>query len=301
LEILVGQLAALGTSIFFSFTSTLFTIAGRQVGAIVVNRTRLLLAAFILMMVHFTILGRFLPTDASSEHWIWLSLSGIVGLVLGDVFLFQAFVWIGPRLSMLMMSLAPVMATLLAWSFLDESLNTLQIAGILVTMVGIAWVVLERGRRTTADSTNPNLWRGIIFGLGAAAGQAGGLILAKLGLAGDFNPISGNVIRMIAAATVLWGITLLRGKALETFSIIRQNRQAALLMSIGVLTGPVLGVSLSLLAVQRTEVGVASTLMALPPVFLLPISRVVFKEQFGWNAILGTIVAISGVALLFLV
>jgi drug/metabolite transporter (DMT)-like permease len=105
---------------------------------------------------------------------------------------------------------------------------------------------------------------------------------------------------MVAAASLLWGITLVQGKALDTLSTLRQNRQAALLMFIGVITGPVLGVSLSLLAVQRIEVGVASTLMALSPVFLLPISRVVFKEQFGWNAIVGTFVAISGVAILFL-
>jgi drug/metabolite transporter (DMT)-like permease len=179
---LIGELAALGTSIFFSFTSILFTIAGRQVGAIIVNRTRLLLAVLVLMVIHFSIHGRLLPIDAPVERWIWLSLSGIVGLVLGDAFLFQAFIWIGPRLSMLMMSLAPVIATLLAWFFLDETLMTIQIVGILVTVGGIALVVLERAGSASKNSQNPNHWRGIIFGLGAAIGQAGGLILAKLGL-----------------------------------------------------------------------------------------------------------------------
>jgi drug/metabolite transporter (DMT)-like permease len=297
----IGELAALGTSFFFSFTSTLFTLAGRQVGAIVVNRTRLLLAVLVLMLIHLTFLGRLLPLDASYEHWIWLGLSGIVGLVLGDAFLFQAFIWIGPRLSMLMMSLAPVSATLLAWFFLNETLSGWQITGILITISGIVWVVLERGETARMNSANPNHWRGILFGLGAAIGQAGGLILAKLGLAGDFNPISGNAIRMVTAAGLLWGITLIQGRAIETIAIIHRNRQAAMFMSIGVVTGPVLGVSLSLLAVQRAEVGVASTLMALPPVFLLPISRLIFKEQFGWRAIIGTIIAIVGVALLFLV
>jgi drug/metabolite transporter (DMT)-like permease len=298
---LIGELAALGTSFFFSFTSTLFTLAGRQVGAMVVNRTRLLLAVLVLMLIHFTFLGSLLPTDASSDHWVWLGLSGIVGLVMGDAFLFQAFIWIGPRLSMLMMSLAPVIATLLAWFFLDETLGIWQIAGILITISGIVWVVMERSEAAKMHSANPNHWRGILFGLGAATGQAGGLILAKLGLSGNFNPISGNAIRMVSAAALLWAITLVQGKAVETISTIHQNRRAASFMLIGAITGPVLGVSLSLLAVQNAEVGVASTLMALPPVFLLPISRLIFKEQFGWRAILGTIVAIIGVALLFLV
>jgi drug/metabolite transporter (DMT)-like permease len=301
LSALIGELAALGTSFFFSFTSTLFTLAGRQVGAIVVNRMRLLIAMLVLMLIHLVFMGRFLPLDASPEHWIWLGLSGIVGLVFGDIFLFQAFVWIGPRLSMLMMSLAPVIATLLAWFFLDETLSKWQIAGILITISGIGWVVMERGGSTRVNSSNPNHWRGILFGLGAAVGQAGGLILAKLGLTGDFNPISANAIRMVAAAALLWGITLIQGKAVETITIIHRNRRAAWFMLIGVVTGPVLGVSLSLLAVQKAEVGVASTLMALPPVFLLPISRLIFKEQFGSRAIIGTIIAIIGVALLFLV
>jgi drug/metabolite transporter (DMT)-like permease len=190
---------------------------------------------------------------------------------------------------------------MLAWFFLNETLSSWQIAGILVTIGGIAWVVMERGGSARLNSTNPNHWRGILFGLGAAFGQAGGLILAKLGLAGDFSPISGNAIRMVTAAALLWGITLIQGKALETITIIRHNRRAVLFMFVGVITGPVLGVSLSLLAVQKAEVGVASTLMALPPVFLLPISRLIFKEQFGWRAIAGTIIAIVGVAMLFLV
>lgn len=82
----------------FSFTSSFFTLAGRQVEAVIVNRVRLLLAAILLMLIHFMLLGSFLPLSATPERWFWLGLSGIVGLVLGDSFLFQAFIWIGPRL-----------------------------------------------------------------------------------------------------------------------------------------------------------------------------------------------------------
>ena len=71
-------------------------------------------------------------------------------------------------------------------------------------------------------------------------------------------------------------------------------------MALGALIGPVLGVSASLLAVQHAEIGVASTLMALPPVIVLPISYFVFKEKVGWQAIAGTLLAIVGVAVLFL-
>jgi drug/metabolite transporter (DMT)-like permease len=82
---------------------------------------------------------------------------------------------------------------------------------------------------------------------------------------------------------------------------LKTEPKALRFVAIGVVTGPLIGVSLSLFAVQQTEIGVASTLMALPPVFLLPISFVFFKERFGWSAIAGTFVAIAGVAMLFLV
>ena len=94
----IGELAAVITSITFAVNSTLFTVAGRKVGAMVVNRMRLAAASLFLAAGGWIITGTPWPVDAGWERWIWLGLSGIVGLVIGDAFLFQAFVWIGPRL-----------------------------------------------------------------------------------------------------------------------------------------------------------------------------------------------------------
>ena len=295
----IGELAALGTSLAFSFGSIFFSLAGRRLNAIVVNRARLVIALIFLGITHWTIFGSLLPLNAAPQRWFWLSLSGVVGLVLGDILLFQAFIWIGPRLSMLMMSLAPVIASLQAWIFLGETLNAGQIFGILIVLGGIAWVVLEASE--TQNGVNLNYQRGILYGLGAAVGQATGFVLAKNGLTGDFSPISGNLIRMLAAVVVLWGGALFQGQIKHTFVKIRANRLGMLYILVASFFGPFIGVSLSLLAVQFTEVGVASSLMALPPVFLLPISYILFKERFGWGAILGTLLAMVGVALLFLV
>jgi len=295
----LGEIAALLTSLAFSVTSTMFTLAGRQMGSVVVNRIRLILAVLLLALTHWFLLGSLLPLDAEPQRWLWLGLSGIVGLVLGDAFLFQAFIWIGPRLSMLMMSLAPVIAALVAWIFLGEHLSIGQIAGIVITIAGIAWVILERGGNRQRQ--NRDYARGLIFGLGAAAGQALGLVLAKNGLGGDFSPISGNLIRMLTAMITLWGVTIFQRQACVTYSHFKAAPRALRFLVIGVITGPFLGVSLSLFAVQQSAVGVASTLMTLPPIFLLPISYIFFKERFGWGAIAGTFVAITGVALLFLV
>ena len=276
----------------------MFTAASRRIGSLVVNRTRLVIAAIFLSITHWIVLGTFLPLNAAPDRWFWLSLSGVVGLVLGDIFLFQAFILIGPRLTMLMMSLAPIFAALQAWLFLGETLTGGQVFGILLTLVGIGWVVMEGSGQNRND---PVYGRGLLLGLGAAIGQATGLVLAKNGLGGDFSPISANLIRMLSAIVVLWGITFFQGQAKATIQALRNDKKGTLFTTAGAFLGPFVGVSLSLFAIQRVEVGVASTLTSLPPVFLLPISYFIFKERFGWGAVAGTLLAMAGVAALFLV
>jgi drug/metabolite transporter (DMT)-like permease len=166
---------------------------------------------------------------------------------------------------------------------------------------GIAWVILDHNGQAKVDSSSTRIFLlGILFGLGAATGQALGLITAKKGLYGDFPALSGTLVRMLVAMVTMWALTLIQRQVRFTFQQLSRNRKALWLILGGAITGPFLGVTFSLVAIQNTEVGVASTLMALPPVILLPISRIVFNEQFGWQAILGTLIAIFGVAMLFL-
>ena len=295
----IGELAGLATSVAFSFGSTFFTLGGRRVGSVVLNRVRLLFAVAFLSLTHWFFIGIPFPLHAEPDRWLWLGLSGIVGLVIGDFFLFQAFVWIGPRLSMLIMSLAPVIAAFQAWVFLGETISPRQMGGILLTVTGVAWVVM--GRNPSNQGKDKNYGRGILYGLGGAIGQASGLVLAKNGLAGEFSPISANLIRMLTAAVVLWLITFIQKDVKTTLQKIAGDPRGALFTLMGAFAGPFLGVSFSMLAIQNTEVGIASTLMALPPVFLLPISYVVFKERYSWGAVIGTLLAIAGVAIIFLV
>src|SRR5688500_12857333 len=126
----VGELAAIGTSLCFSFGSVLFTRAGREIGSPLVNRTRLLVSVVLVMLWHTLTFGQPLPLDAAGERWFWLGLSGFIGFALGDAFLFQSFVLVGPRLAMLMMALAPVLASILAAIFLQETLVLVELLGI---------------------------------------------------------------------------------------------------------------------------------------------------------------------------
>lgn len=295
-----GELAALGTSLCWSATATFFTLAGHKVGSVVVNRLRLLLAVIFLVTTHWLLFDTPLPPTNEAYRWMWLTFSGVVGLVIADSFLFQSYVWIGPHLGSLLMSLSPVISALLAWFMLAERLTWGQLFGILLTIGGVVWVMAKRRQPNQPVGQTQYFGWGILFGLGAATAQAIGLITAKKGLDGDFPALSGNLIRMLAAATTLWSITLFQRQAGSTVQRLLSQRQAILYIAAGAVFGPFLGVWLSLLSIQLTHVGVASTLMALPPIFLLPISHFVFKEKLGWSAIAGTLTAMAGVAILFL-
>ena len=294
----IGELAALATSVAWSGTSVLFTKATQQVGSIIVNRIRVILGLAFLMLLNWAFYGYLLPLDAGTDRWLWFALSGAVGYAMGDLFLFQSFLCIGPQRGMLMMSLAPLLSAGLAWFFFGEILTGMQMLGVLITLAGIAWVITRQNNSQPSGHCSPV--QGMLFGLGAATGQAVGYVLSKQGLADNFSPIAGNSIRMLAAVIVLWVLASFQGKARETIDSMRAKPKVFGWLTMAAFTGPVLGATLSLFALQHTEVGIASTLIALPPVFLLPVSWLVFKEKFDWSAVLGTLVAIGGVALLFL-
>jgi drug/metabolite transporter (DMT)-like permease len=295
---LIGEIAGIATSFFFAMTALIFTKTGRMVGSQVTNRMRLLFALIYLVVINLIIFREPLPFSAGSSRWIWLSLSGVIGLSLGDAFLFQSYVSVGPRLGSLLLSLAPIFGSIIAWVFFGETLTPLQISGIVLALAGIGWVVMSH--EEPADTPLGHTRRGVIFGVLAGLGQAVGLVLSKQGMAGEFSPFQANAIRMLAAAIFIWVGAVIQKQAGGTITEVRKQPQILWLLALGALIGPVLGVSTSLLAVQHAEVGVASTLMALPPVIVLPISYFFFKEKVSWQAIAGTLLAIAGVAVLFL-
>jgi drug/metabolite transporter (DMT)-like permease len=295
----IGEAAALFTSFCWSLSAIGFTKSSQQVGSQITNRVRVLLALLALLLINAILYGQPIPLHAGTTRWLWLGISGIVGLSLGDAFLFQAYREIGPRLGLLLLSLAPIFGAGIAWIFFGQALSLLQMAGILVTLGGIFWVVLVRPEQGNAQVRKVT-GRGVLFGILAALGQSTGLVLSQQGMRGDFPPFAGTLIRMLAAVVTLWIMASFQRQVGITVDSMRKRPGALGWVAFGALFGPVIGVTSSLLAVQHAEIGVASTLMALPPVLMLPISYFVFKERFGWQAIAGTLVAMAGVAVLFL-
>jgi drug/metabolite transporter (DMT)-like permease len=261
------------------------------------------MAFFFLGIYSWITRGFFFPSDATPFQWQWLALSGLVGFVIGDLLLFQAFVLIGARISMLIMALAPPFTALIGWLMLGEVLTPKNWLGMSITIAGIIIVILKRERAGQRGSILRNLttgyaWPGILMALGGALGQAAGLVFSKKGM-GSYDAFSAAHIR------VMTGIA---GFAILFFFLKRwprvwkalKNPPALRRIALGAFFGPFLGVSFSLLAVQHTETGIAATLMSIVPVIIIAPAIILFKERVNGKEIIGAIITVCGVALFFL-
>ena len=290
----MGEVSALITAAFWSCSAIVFAAATARAGAIPVNVARLVLAALYLVLL-IPLLG--LGIRLSASQIALLALSGLIGLAFGDSFLFKAFGELGARVTMLIMSTSPAVAALLAWLLLHETLSPWGILGILVTLAGVALVVIGRNEGAAA----PFAWRGVTFGVLAAIGQGVGLIFAKMAfIEGEINGFVATLVRILASLLVMIPLGVAESRASDSFRVLRTDRRAFWLTALGAVLGPFLGISFSLIAVAHTDVGVAATIMATVPILMLPLVRILYRERLSWKAIGGAFLAVAGVAILFL-
>ncbi|WP_044248001.1 DMT family transporter [Chondromyces apiculatus] len=322
----IGELAALGTAGCWVVSSLAFTASARRIGSMTLNLVRLVLALGFLTLFCWLYRGLPLPLDASPSTWGWLSVSGVVGFVLGDLCLFRAFLLVGPRISMLIMSLAPPVAAGLGWIWLGERLSLADLAGMAVTLGGVTWVVAEQqpapgaagkageaGEAGTAtagaagasvsgmagvpSSAPPASLAGLALAALGALGQAVGMVLSKRGM-GTYDAFAATQIRVLAAIAVYAALFV----AIRWWGQVAQgvrDRAGMGFAALGALAGPFVGVSLSLVSIQHTSVGVATTLMSTTPVLIIPAVMVLHRERVSLRAALGAALAVGGVALLW--
>lgn len=290
----LGQLAALGAASCWSISALAFEEASKRVGSFAVNVVRLVLAASLLALVGWATRGLPLPTDASTHAWLWLGVSGLVGFTFGDLCQFRAFVLLGPRLTTLVMGLAPPLAAIFGWLLLGEVLRWRQLLAMGAILAGIAWAV--RARASTRDGSRPSA-AGLLLAAGGALGQGGGLVLSKIGM-GDYDPFAAAEVRiLVGLAGYLVLTTLLRWWPRVNAAV--DNRPGVAFTALGAFFGPFLGVTLALVAVRHTLAGVAASLMATTPLLIIPLVVVLRRERVGVAGIGGAVLVVLGVALLF--
>jgi drug/metabolite transporter (DMT)-like permease len=297
----IGEIAALGTAMCWSAGALAFQQATRQIGSLSVNILRLVIAFFLFGIMSLFLRGEFIPTDASDHAWTWLSVSGLVGFVLGDYWLFKSYHYISARISMLIMAVSPLFAAVIGYFLLDESMGWISLLAMVITLAGISLVVLSRsdkngnGKKSNIQFSFPV--KGLLYALGGAIGQAGGLVLSKYGM-GEYDAFASTHIRVIAGMigfVVIIFMTRKWGKV----GVSLKNKKAIIFTLIGGFFGPFLGVYLSLLSVQHTGVGIGSTLMAIVPVLIIPPAILLYKEKVTIKELIGAVITVGGVALFF--
>jgi drug/metabolite transporter (DMT)-like permease len=294
----IGSFAALATALLWSGTAFAFTEVSKKWGTFQLNIDRTIVASFYLSIA-LIILYSFgkLETNISSIQFIFLGISGLIGLLVGDTFLFRAFALIGPRMSQLIMAFAPSISATVSYYFLGESLEISAILAIITTLFGILIAIL--GKLREEGRTNLS-YKGVLYAFIGAAGQALGFIFAKkANNYGFINPAMASIIRLSIAGIFIFPIALYFKQYVNPIKNIKSDFKTAKLLFMGSFTGPFLGVSLSFIALQNSKVGIASTLLATTPIMTMLLSMIIYKSKLSFLSITGTLIAFLGVYLLF--
>ncbi len=307
----LGEIISLIVAVSWTVTALFADKASHRLGSMTANVLRLSMAVVFLGILLWVGVGHPYPVYASGEAWLWLGLSALVGYVFGDWCLFNCYLSIGARFGQLFMTLAPPIAAIAGWVVLGETLTWKAGLAMGVTLCGIAISILSRGEGHKVRLTLP--LRGVLLGLGAGLGQGVGLVLSKVGMqhyAADVPsdapaamatllPFASTMIRAIVGALGFFVLMSLQ-RDLPTLRRGLHDRVGMRYALIMTLFGPVLGVSLSLMAVQYTGAGIASTLMALTPVFILIPYAFIYHQRIRLREVLGVLVSMAGVCLFFL-
>ena len=305
-----GELISIGVAFSWTATALLSEFGSKRLGNLTLNVLRMLLAMLFSLVLFGVVTGSPLPPGASAEAAGWMLLSGLVGYVIGDFCLFQCYIIIGSRYGQLFMTLAPLAAALMAWLTLGQQMKAMSIVAMLVTLLGIGISVLGRGEHHKVSLKLP--LNGVLFAIGAAVCQGVGLVLSKIGMdhyetstmaeAGIPDwivPFSANFYRCIAGIIgflfLLWV-----ANGLDHLREAMHDRKGLTVATATTIFGPFVGVGFSLMAVQYTSAGIASTLMAMTPIIILLPSYWLFHEKITWRAVLGAVISVCGVSLFFM-
>lgn len=291
----LGEIAGLSTALCWTITAMSFQFASRRIGSVSVNLIRMVFAFIFYLFYSKLFLGHWLPFDASQKAWVYLSISGLIGFVIGDFFLFKSYEFLSSKVSMLIMTTAPAFAALLGWIMIKEPFTLMNFFGMFLVLLGVSIVILKKDKES-GERHYP--LKGILLAFGGAIGQGVGSVFSKIGMA-DYDPFAASQIRVITGLIgFILMITFMKGWR-NLYSGLSDKKASQALVA-GSFFGPFLGVSLGMVAFQHTSLGVASTLMATVPVFILLPSHVILKEKLTLNEAIGAIIAVGGMAIFFL-
>ena len=301
----LGEFISIGVAFSWTATALLSEFGSKRLGNLTLNVLRMALALLFSIVLFWLVVGSPFPSIGSMEACGWMLLSGLVGYVIGDFCLFQCYIIIGSRYGQLFMTLAPLAAALMAWVTLGQQMAPMSIVAMLITLIGISISVLGRGEHHKVSLKLP--LNGVLYAIGAALCQGIGLVLSKIGMdhyepgamPDWLIPFSANFLRCVAGI-IGFSILLYFREGLKPLSEALHDRKGMTVATATTIFGPFVGVGFSLMAVQYTSAGIASTLMALTPIIIILPSYWLFHQKITWRSVIGAVISVLGVSLFFL-
>jgi len=296
-----GAPAGLATALLWSIAAMAWSTAGRRVGAMAVSTIRITAATLIMLALHWLFFGRPWPTDMPRESLLLLAGSGALAAGFGDMLWFRSLVVLGPRVGMLIMSLCPVATAVLAYATpMRETLGATQIAGMLLTVAGVAWVIAEGRKRQSWQRPHGSTFAGGVFcAVTSTILVAAGMVMSRMALAGraDVSAFSGSLVRVAAASVFALLAMLATGRAGQLVAAVKNARAMRIILA-GTVVGPVVGIWLSQVAIKLAPSGVATALIGTSPVMMVPLAYLFFGERPTASAVAGAVLATAGVAVM---
>lgn len=300
----LGELAAILAALCWTINSLSLERLGKPYSPWALNMLTKSGGLVAVSLLALALSGHLLP-QATARQWGLLLLSGFLGFSLGDGFLYAGFQTIGALRTLLIFSANPVLAALFAWVFLGEALRPLHILGILLAVAGIMWVIRAdlAGKATVDGKIDSGAAPTVsIKGLAAAGlatlGQAAGALLSKAGME-SLEAVPAAQIRLIGGVLGM-GLLLSLLRKWRTLPPVTKEKRGQQALFISIVLGTLVGMVLSMMAIKQSQVAVASILMSLMPVMILPVSAIFLKVRVRPREVFGAGLTLVGVAMLFL-
>jgi len=294
----IGEIVSFGTAICWTAGAIFFERGIKRIGVLPANFFKVVFAAVFLTLTAAIMRGVPIPVDAPARAYLFLPISGLVGFVITDMFLFSVFGGFGKREAMLFMALSPPATAGMAYLVLGETIGSQGWLGMGLVIIGIFMTVFGRQNSLSFSKITKEDRRGYLYAAIAPICNSAGVVLSKAGL-GDYHPVSGTQIRVFTAIIGFGLMSLIydRGKGLKAAA---HNREGLKFTAIGAIFGPFLGVSLLLFALQQINAGVVSTFTGLTPVLIMIPEKFIFKKKLKPLEIAGAFIAVLGTTVFFL-
>ena len=292
LDNFIGEIAALSAALLWAISSVVYSRLGLKISPLQLNLYKGIIAIALIILTLLIQGAAF--GNLSFSTIALLALSGVIGIGLGDTAYFSALNSLGARRTLLLETASPPMGALLALIFIGEQLTYSAWIGILLTILGIAWVISERNPLDKIAVSR----QGIIWGILAAIAQAVGAVISRFALIqSDISPLSSTLIRLVGGTIIVLGLLLLP-VAQQTEVKWRLSWRSLMIIAIAAFGSTYLGIWLQQTSLKFAPTGIAQTFLATSPLFILPIVALQ-GERISVRAILGVLISLGGIAVMF--